>query len=890
MRTLTLAAILALLCSTLSAQTSLTSLTHRPDFELLGWTLPATNCRTTCMTEIDVDDDGDLDLFVGRAFQPATLWLREGTTYEAAPARIEGAVHFTTHAVVADFDGDGYQDLYVARAPFGPFEWTVQNPTAGWDRLYMNRVDPATGERRLVNGSWSPGRSFAEVIQDRTLTNIPHFPLDPSTFFLLSVAEIRYTHQVIARDFDGDGDCDLALAHGLLDPLVRRTATPEITVHGMENAVYWNVGDTNGDGIPNFVDTNSLVHDDPDTPVTEDGYDVTMSVAAHDWDRDGDLDLVFGNFTDTPSTHASNLVSGAPNRYYEAVQTNGVTTFRNRSYRVFLGSTLREETRALEVADLDPNHPGEELLSLSYQDARSSGGVNQPPRLYTWDVTYGAFRELTNAFAGLRLGTTVRASLSLYDHDGDQDLDVMLVGPTSKLLRNDGGRFAVQRLAGSLEVNHEATDILPLDVDLDGDGRADPGIVPNYFVMGCLAEQNRLLHRTQGALLDETTSTMPLDLGDTQGTAVADVNGDGLEDLFLAQGNRGLKVWFGRPGARFQEESGRLLPAPPRHPLAVHAADFDQGNGIDLFVLERDGQHGLYLNDGLGTFTRSGVLPTDDLQGRSILEGTLIVYDFDGDSRLDILSVRCAAGLPHALPLPVLYWQNLGNAMFQDVAGRLPTSSGANAASRTAALQDVDRDGLKDLLIANDPRTSLQWQLWIADAQGAFRDASQNLPASPLIPSALASEFLNADATPDFYVGIAATEHGFLRGGGLLLLSGPDTDRDGIPNYAIHERGPFQTLLEREIPPLTRVTSLAAHFTDLDDDGDLDFLVGRQGASSVILERLAPNRWSPPRAFTSPCDSSVSSWAFLDVDGDQAKDLFLAGNAQAKLLRNRLRR
>ncbi|MCB9883558.1 MAG: VCBS repeat-containing protein [Planctomycetes bacterium] len=881
---------LALCAPALRSQTPLPSRDLRPDFQLHGWTIPASDLSTTCFAELDVDGDGDLDLFVGAAYEEATIWLRDGDRFVEAQERIAGALPWSTRAIARDFDGDGYRDLYVARAPAGPFVWPGPDVTAGWDRFYVNRLDPRTGERRLVDANWNPSGSFLDALQDPSQFNVPHPTLSLSSPFYLAVSEIRYTHDVLARDLDGDGDLDLVLAHGLIDPQVRRGLPVEGVVHGMENAVYWNVGDTNGDGVPNFVDAGSLHHDDPDTGVVEDALDVTFAVEAHDWDGDGDLDLVFGNFTNTASAHVTNVGSGACNRYYEAVPDGrGSLRWVNRTYRMFGPQAPCEETRALRVADVDPLSPGPELWVVNYQDARALGGEWHPDRLYAFDPLTRVFRERVGFFAQLAFAPDeLHANTVLFDEDGDGDLDALVLGPRPRFLENRAGRFLASTVVGDLALPHEAATAIALDVDLDGDGHADPGVRPRWVLMGCLAEQSRLLAVAGTHVFrDHTVSHLPVDLGDTEDLHRVDVDQDGHGDLLLARGERGIGLWLGGPSLRFDEAPGRFSP-PPRHPVALAVADFDGVQGPDVFVLERDGRHALYVNDGTGVFLATGSLPGDPALGRAIHRGSVLLHDVDGDGLDDLLSIRCAnvGGLP--APLPVLCWKSLGQGLFQDARQVLPASGSIEVAASDGLLTDVNDDGELDLFIASDSRVGPPLQLWCASGTGTFVDRSHDLPPLGRVPLSAAAEDLNGDGFPDLYVGIQALEHpGRAFEGGVLLLSGPDLDGDGVSNYRLDETHDLVRLQPGTgTLPRFLISTVSPQFVDLDGDGDLDFVAVRTGAASVCYERLGRRRWSLPRPFTSPHASSFRRAVLFDANGDGSEDLFLSGSTQSRLFLN----
>jgi hypothetical protein len=77
---------------------------------------------------VDVDNDGDLDLFNGNTWEPNQLYINDGTGYFVEQSSTRGieVINGETRGVVAfDANNDGYIDLYAAN-------WGMQN------ELYIN--------------------------------------------------------------------------------------------------------------------------------------------------------------------------------------------------------------------------------------------------------------------------------------------------------------------------------------------------------------------------------------------------------------------------------------------------------------------------------------------------------------------------------------------------------------------------------------------------------------------------------------------------------------------------------------------------------------------------------------------------------------------------------
>ena len=94
----------------------------------LGW-----HGFARCLEVADVDNDGDTDLFVGSALEPAKLFLNNGngTFVESAAARGLTSADDTYAATFGDYDRDGWIDLYLGNR-------STPNGSIAPNRLYRN--------------------------------------------------------------------------------------------------------------------------------------------------------------------------------------------------------------------------------------------------------------------------------------------------------------------------------------------------------------------------------------------------------------------------------------------------------------------------------------------------------------------------------------------------------------------------------------------------------------------------------------------------------------------------------------------------------------------------------------------------------------------------------
>ncbi|MCO4773223.1 MAG: VCBS repeat-containing protein, partial [Deltaproteobacteria bacterium] len=141
---------------------------------------------------LDVDNDGDLDLFLGGALTRSRLLIRaDGGFVDRSSDLLPEAPMLVSSVAAADYDGDGLTDLHVA----------TYAQKAGWERDPLLAPDEETasrllGEHNAVRNNFGP--------RNMLLRNLGAGRLEPAEE-AAGVVLYRHSYQATWSDYDGDG-------------------------------------------------------------------------------------------------------------------------------------------------------------------------------------------------------------------------------------------------------------------------------------------------------------------------------------------------------------------------------------------------------------------------------------------------------------------------------------------------------------------------------------------------------------------------------------------------------------------------------------------------------------------------------------------------------------
>ncbi len=400
--------------------------------------------------------------------------------------------------------------------------------------------------------------------------------------------------------------------------------------------------------------------------------------------------------------------------------------------------------------------------------------------------------------------------------------------------------------------------------DYDGDGKMDILFLNGRYIEGVSDPKGLVFSNAKNALYRNNGDGTFTDVTEKAGlggshwsmaATIADLDGDGLEDIFLS--NYGPNTFFHNNGdgtySDWTEKAGLQGPDTLNGFVkwSVGAAAFDaDGDGTpELFVgnflafdpkyrspgspermpspAEYRGQPSiLYKRAADGRFvdvTKEAGLyfPESKVMG-------LTVYDYDGDGLLDIFQAN-----DHQ---PNFLLRNLGGGKFRDVAPEAGVGvnlDGVGTGHMHGSLGDVDGDGLVDLFV-----TDLSFQsLYRAIGPGRFDDIVEQSGIRRLM-----------NGTESWGAGL----YDFDNDGDLDVFAangGADTLVDKRPTLLVNDgKGHFTDAADTGGPYfLGKRSGRGAAFGDFDNDGRIDIVVSHvdlKGTPALLRNVTANgNHW-----------------------------------------------
>ena len=734
----------------------------------------------------DVNNDGHPDLYVCRNRAPNLLYVNQGdgTFKEEAGPRGLGIVDGSVIGAFADYDRDGWMDVFILTNQMDGTE-----PMGRPDRLFRNTGDGRFTEVTKLAGI--AGATFGHAAtwfdydedgwpdihvandfagadhlyrnnQDGTFTNVvnrvaPHVPyssmgtdtadINNDGHFDLLISDMATTK----REQDRRG-----LAASRDDVLMMGTREGTVPQY-MRNALLLNTG------LGVFREAACWAG--------LDATDWTWSLRFEDFDNDGWMDL-----------HV----------------TNGMVREANNSDLLVRMMGALSDSERIKVMK---NSPPLAESNLAYRNLQGTG-----------------FAPVTDAWGLRDVGVSFGAATADLDQDGDLDLVYLNHDGGLGVFRNDApAQHRVQiRLQGTRSNRQGAGAVIRVEsrtvgrqsrnlivargyasgselvahFGLGPDDAVDrlvvewPSGIVQVFTKLAADHAYRITERGEPAAAKASPAstlfgkkspelglalpdTSPLAIPDKEqvflpfrtdrrgpGVAVADVDDDGHDDVFLSATTGSPARLLRWQNGQYVETAAGILQAKTEDgpPLFF---DADGDGHTDLLITKASADASLwpdayrpvlYAGDG-----RGGFVPTDRMPEIFLNVGAVCAADVDGDGDLDLfLGGRS---------IPGRYPEKPASALLRNDGGRFVASTADSPGLvnvglvKSALFRDVDQDGLPDLLLA------LEWdyvRYFHNEGDGRFVDRTESAGFATGGRgwwNTLASADFNGDGRPDFAAG-----------------------------------------------------------------------------------------------------------------------------------------
>lgn len=235
--------------------------------------------------------------------------------------------------------------------------------------------------------------------------------------------------------------------------------------------------------------------------------------------------------------------------------------------------------------------------------------------------------------------------------------------------------------------------------------------------------------------------------------AVADVNGDGLEDLYAcgASGQPGTILLQQAPGRFVKTEQSAFAKAIFSEDVDAVFLDADKDGDADLYVVSGGNEYAegsplladrLYLNNGKGAFSWDSLALPRILKQKSCVT----VADIDKDGDQDLFVGGLASPSAYGLPQDSYLLLNDGKGKFS-VAGEEIIAAQKLGIVTSAAFTDLDKDGYPDLVVTGE------WMPIKIFRNKGGRFVGQDLAASTGLWQNIQVADVNGDGQPDLLAG-----------------------------------------------------------------------------------------------------------------------------------------
>jgi enediyne biosynthesis protein E4 len=190
--------------------------------------------------------------------------------------------------------------------------------------------------------------------------------------------------------------------------------------------------------------------------------------------------------------------------------------------------------------------------------------------------------------------------------------------------------------------------------------------------------------------------------------AIGDVNGDGLEDVYIGGAKNQAGQLYLQAASGFKKSVQKEFETFAYiEETALCFFDADKDGDLDLYVGSggNEVEYGrnelmdkLYLNDGKGNFAFDNRAIPHNTTNTSVIAP----YDFDGDGDIDLFVGSRSQPMQYGLSPSSFIYENDGKGKFMDITAKVSTDLTTLGMVRDAYWEDVNGDKKKELIVVGD--------------------------------------------------------------------------------------------------------------------------------------------------------------------------------------------
>ncbi|NDC76415.1 MAG: hypothetical protein EBZ67_00800 [Chitinophagia bacterium] len=598
----------------------------------------------------DVDMDGWPDIYVGNDFhEDDYLYINQhdGTFREEGRKRLRHTSQFSMGVDAADLNDDGFPEIVsMDMLPYDP-ELLRRSLSEDDYNIYLQKISYGyTHQYARNNLQYNRGDgSFSEVGQ------------------YAGIHATDWSWASLLMDFDNDGRRDLFVSNGIPKRMNDIDYINFVSGEQMQRKLQQNsvldkdialISRFPEIKIPNrfYRNAGDLRFDDMTSAISGNPNTFSNGSVYADLDDDGDLDVVVNNINDPALVYRNNTCTGDGRR-------RSSTRIRLRGPA---GNTEAVGARVIVFAGprtIIQEHQPVHGFQSSMLGPLHIGleGLTPDSACVVWpDRTFQRFELIRDTLMTI----SHRPGLPLFD----------FAALRARLLRSQQSWFEDVTPGTALRIRHR---------------------------------ENRFNEFDREPLIPQMVSA------EGPALAVADIDGDGREDLFIG-GSKSFpaSLWLQQGDGTLRE-----MPSPAVHAdsmwEAVDAvwADVDGDRDPDLVVATGgneyygDDEHLsplLYLNDGKGRLTRK----PDAFPGVRATQSRVAVNDYDRDGDVDLFIAGRAEPWQYGVSPRSYLLRNDGTGRFTDVTAALCPELEHPGMVTDACWADMDGDGRSDLVVCSE--------------------------------------------------------------------------------------------------------------------------------------------------------------------------------------------